>query len=244
MIGSEFKLNSPQQIAIAITNAPIGTGYLGFRDLPSILEKHVKGTDVLDVGCGSGRSTIFLRDLGYKVVGIDTAASMIQQAKEKDKDGDYRLINESEEIWPIFGEKFDLIIFSFVLLEQSSKEKIQELLGKAKNALKESGVIVISTTTEEAYKNDWLSMGTEFSENIKPASGDIVKIYLKDYDFEVRDYYWTDSDYRECLSSAGLDLLWHYKPLGTKDDGKKWVTEEEKAPFSIYVAEPDKVRPT
>lgn len=234
MLGFKLGPNKSKQIAIAITDAPKGTGYLGFRDLPNILDKHVSGNKVLDVGCGSGRSTRYLRAWGYDVVGIDICPKMIKQAKEKDVAGDYRQIEN--ESWPINDEKYDLITFSFVLLELPTKDDIVKILEKAKSALKDNGVIVISTTSEEAYQNDWISMKTDFEQNKNPISGQQMKIYLKDYGFEVKDYFWSDSDYRNCLERADLSLLKQYKPLGKESDGKPWTTEKELAPFSIYVA--------
>lgn len=236
-------LNPASQIAIAITNAPKGTGYLGFRDLPNILKKYVKGMNVLDVGCGSGRSTRFLRDLGYNVIGIDVSESMIKTAKEQDEVSDYRLIVSENEEWPLENEKFDLIMFSFVMLELSSHEKIKEILMKAKSFLSESGVLVISSTSENAYKHDWLSMGTGYPENQDPKSGDVVKIFLKDYGFEVKDYYWTDDDYQSCIKQAGLNLLWKFNPLGKASDGKKWVNEEKISPFTFYVTNNQQANP-
>ena len=46
-----------------------GTYYLAFRDLPPILRTCVQGTRALDFGCGAGRSTRFLRGLGFETVG-------------------------------------------------------------------------------------------------------------------------------------------------------------------------------
>ena len=36
------------------------TYYLVYRDLPNIIEEHVKGKKALDFGCGTGKSTRFL----------------------------------------------------------------------------------------------------------------------------------------------------------------------------------------
>ncbi len=37
------------------------TYYLAYRDLPGIIREHVKGTRAIDFGCGTGRSTRFVR---------------------------------------------------------------------------------------------------------------------------------------------------------------------------------------
>ena len=46
------------------------TYYLAFRDLPTIFTEHVRGRRALDFGCGTGRSTRFLRGLGFEVFGL------------------------------------------------------------------------------------------------------------------------------------------------------------------------------
>ena len=47
-----------------------GTYSLAFRDLPGLLAKHVSGRRAVDFGCGAGRSTRFLRTLGFEVIGV------------------------------------------------------------------------------------------------------------------------------------------------------------------------------
>jgi SAM-dependent methyltransferase len=57
-----------------------GTYYLAFRDLPEIFRAHVRGRTALDFGCGTGRSTRFLRGLGFEPIGIDVAGPMLARA--------------------------------------------------------------------------------------------------------------------------------------------------------------------
>ena len=54
-----------------------GTFYLGFRDVPKLIKKYVKGTQALDYGCGPGRSTRFLKSLGFDVIGVDISSDML-----------------------------------------------------------------------------------------------------------------------------------------------------------------------
>ena len=87
---------------------------LAFRDLPPIIEKHVSGTKAIDFGCGTGRSTRFIRQLGFEVVGIDIAPKMIARAREFDPNGDYRLIAGEGLQWTSTGRvRFDLIAVHF-----------------------------------------------------------------------------------------------------------------------------------
>ncbi|MFX1295584.1 MAG: methyltransferase domain-containing protein [Promethearchaeota archaeon] len=64
-----------------------GTYYLAYRDLPEIILKHVKGKNVIDFGCGTGRSTRFLKKYGFNMIEIDISAEMLKKAQELDPEG-------------------------------------------------------------------------------------------------------------------------------------------------------------
>jgi SAM-dependent methyltransferase len=51
-----------------------GTYYLAFRDLPALIRRYNHGSRALDFGCGTGRSTRFLRNLGLNVIGARAVA--------------------------------------------------------------------------------------------------------------------------------------------------------------------------
>ena len=73
-----------------------GTYWLAFRDLPAIIAQHVTGPVALDFGCGAGRSTRFLKRLGFDATGVDVSASMIEHARNADPAGSYRLIEDGD----------------------------------------------------------------------------------------------------------------------------------------------------
>jgi SAM-dependent methyltransferase len=69
------------------------------------------GARVLDAGCGTGRVAIRLAELGYDCVGIDSDASMLDEARTASADVVWLLrdladISELEEL----GAPFDLIV--------------------------------------------------------------------------------------------------------------------------------------
>src|ERR1035438_1060461 len=49
------------------------TYHLAYRNIPAILGEHVRGRKSLDFGCGTGRSTRFLRQLGLEVTGAQNS---------------------------------------------------------------------------------------------------------------------------------------------------------------------------
>ncbi|MDH3650804.1 MAG: class I SAM-dependent methyltransferase, partial [Saprospiraceae bacterium] len=90
------------------------TYYLAYRDLPEIVSSHVVGNHAIDFGCGTGRSTRFLKSLGFNVIGIDISSDMLQIAKKLDQSGDYQLVSNGKYSHLGLGQ-FDLVqsIFTF-----------------------------------------------------------------------------------------------------------------------------------
>src|SRR4030042_6837151 len=88
------------------------TYYLAYRDLPEIIKKHVNGTTVLDFGCGTGRSTRFLKKQGFNAVGVDISEEMVVKARLFDPSGNYYVMEDGD-----FGQfnkaSFDLVLSVF-----------------------------------------------------------------------------------------------------------------------------------
>lgn len=88
------------------------TYYLAYRDLPAIITEHVHGRRAVDFGCGTGRSTRFLRQLGFEVVGVDIAHDMIRKAHEPDPSGDYQLV-PGDDLSGMQRCSYDLVLSMF-----------------------------------------------------------------------------------------------------------------------------------
>ena len=54
------------------------------------------GRLTIDVGCGEGRVTRDLKELGHRAVGLDASQTMIAAAQEADPSGEYLVANAAE----------------------------------------------------------------------------------------------------------------------------------------------------
>lgn len=213
-----------------------GTYWLAFRDLPSLLARHVRGTRALDFGCGTGRSTRFLRGLGFDVVGVDIAEEMLVRACRADPEGDYRRV-EPGDLTPIASERFDLILcaFTFDNVTPTLKHGLFRDLG---GLLTEGGRIVNLVSAEDIYVHEWASFSTkDFPENRHARPGDVVRIVMLDVQDRrpVEDVFWPDEAYQDVYRDAGLTVVETHRPLGRAAEPYAWVTETEVSPWAIWV---------
>jgi SAM-dependent methyltransferase len=203
-----------------------GTYYLAFRDIPALLEKHARGPRALDYGCGSGRSTRFLKGLGYDTAGIDISKDMLRQARAEDDTGEYRHI-QSAEI-PYDDALFDVVFSSFVFIEVSNLAEV----------LKPDGVVAVVTSPVKGINGNWLSFSYDFPENRRPIkSGDTIKLQIRGTDVVLYDYHWTDRDYRNAFARAGLAVRTVHTPLGRDDEGIEWKDEKTTPFIFVYLLE-------
>jgi ubiquinone/menaquinone biosynthesis C-methylase UbiE len=228
----------PAEYALIYSNLKLtGTKFLAFRDLPELLKKYCKGFNALDYGCGAGSSTIFLKNLGLKVTGVDINPDMLKSAILNDPQGEYRLIKSAEI--PANDNTYDLVFSSFALLEVSTLEEIKNILKEIYRALKKGGIFMTILCIEDFYNMDWLTINSEFEENKELISGKRVKLVFKNIDLAIYDYYWSNEDFQNAIQTSGLTLIDTHKPLGKDDDGYAWVNEKHKSPYIIYITRKD-----
>jgi SAM-dependent methyltransferase len=214
-----------------------GTYYLAYRDLPAIIGEHVQGRSAIDFGCGAGRSTRFLRQLGFDVVGLDISEPMLARARERDPRGEYRLVPDGD-LGGLAAGTCDLILSAFTFDNVPTWEKKVTLFQSLKRLLREGGRVVNLVSSPDIYLNEWASFSTkDFPENRTARCGDKVLIVMLDVEDRrpVEDILWTDEGYHEVYRHAGLEAIKTYKPLATPAEAYSWVSETTIAPWVIYV---------
>ncbi len=258
------------------------TYYLAFRDLPELFARHAADAEVnpstppapvqtaaadefnasnkpcigrsaLDFGCGAGRSTRFLRGLGYEVIGIDISDEMIRKAKAIDPGGDYRLLADNQTGVPgakqddaaasqlpgeLIGDAFDVVLSAFPFDNIPTMDEKIATLKALRRVMKPSGVLLNLVSSPEIYWHEWASFTTrDFPENRSARCGDTVRIIVTALDDRrpVEDVICFEADYRQAYAAAGLTIAGIHRPLGRPDQPYRWVNETTIAPWTIYV---------
>jgi SAM-dependent methyltransferase len=214
-----------------------GTYYLAYRDIPSMISKYVKGKNALDFGCGTGRSTRFLKKYGYNTIGIDISSEMVGKAKELDPAGNYFVINDGDYD-QLTKNYFDLILSVFTFDNIPDVNRRVKLLSGLSVILNEDGVIILLDSTPEVYMNEWASFSTkDYPGNKNVRSGDKVKIIMTDVEDRrpVEDIIWFEKDYIDLFDKCNLKLVDTKKPLAKIEEPYNWINETKIAPWVIYV---------
>ncbi|MCI1709976.1 MAG: class I SAM-dependent methyltransferase [Chiayiivirga sp.] len=85
-------------------------------DTPMLARVAQRGfRDALDLGCGEGRFCRMMQAQGVGTIGIDPTAALIEQARRRDPDGDYRVMAAEALALPDAG--FDLVVAYLSLID-------------------------------------------------------------------------------------------------------------------------------
>jgi len=97
---------------------------------------------ILEIGCGTGKNTSFLIQIGKRVHAIDFSQGMIEKAKEKIQAENVKFsIADLTKGWPCEDQSIDLIICSLVL---EHIEDLSHIFSEAARTLEPKGRFLVN----------------------------------------------------------------------------------------------------
>jgi ubiquinone/menaquinone biosynthesis C-methylase UbiE len=150
------------------------------------------GSLVLDVGCGEGRFPRDLKARGYEVVGVDTSPTLIEHARDADREGDYRVADAAD--LPFADESIPIVT---ALLSLHDMDDMAGAVREAGRVLAPGGRLCIAVVHP-------INSAGRFERKAEDAAFVMTEPYM-----DVRRY--TDTAAR-----GGLDMTFHscHRPLG------------------------------
>jgi ubiquinone/menaquinone biosynthesis C-methylase UbiE len=190
----------------------------GLRDGEERVFSHfAAGSSVLDMGCGTGRTTAVLKDRGFRVTGMDYSAAMIREAASQRPDIQFDVMDASEMT---YGDaSFDNAFFSYNGLGNLYPERLRlKALSEIHRILRAGGIFaytshrLIVPNTLGRIKNDLASMMHGYVypyHRTAEKGGDVVMIgyrgsvsrqmeQLKAHGFELVDFFTAKDDFYVC----------------------------------------------
>jgi len=108
------------------------------------------GKNILDFGCGNGTHPLFFASKGFNTYGIDVSKESIRIARDRMKDGNFKVIEHGENISDIFDVDFD-IIFANQSLYYLSDEEMKITLKQMDDKLNNNGIVFFTMMGNKNY---------------------------------------------------------------------------------------------
>lgn len=164
--------------------------------LNEFISRLPKNAKVLDVGCGSGRDSLYFYDFGLDVTAIDTSENIIKVAKEKAPEISYKKMDLRKMSFP--EESFDGVWMMATLSSIEKKDAVNALKEIAR-VLKKDGILYMATKE-----------GNEEMIEKKPEYNNFPRFYA----------YYNQLELEQLLKSAGFTIL---TSVVEDDSGQNWV---------------------
>ena len=161
------------------------------------------GRLTLDVGCGEGRVTRDLRDLGHQVIGIDSSETMIAAAREADPGAEYLVADAAALPFP--DGHADLVIAFMSLMDV---DDMAGAVAELARVLEPGGRLAIAVVhpinsghdIDREHPDDGLVLTKDYFDR-RYYRDEVEHAGLR-MTFESR--HWTLEDYFEAIARAGL----------------------------------------
>lgn len=188
---------------------------------------------VLDLGCGNGRLFEELKNKGGYYLGIDTSASLINIAKERYPEADWRE-GDMEKLDLILENNFDYIFCIAVLPHIPGRDNRVAALKKVKDKLSVGGQLIISAWNFWPQGKYWRPLLFSYLKNIfgfsKYDAGDLIFSWKHKVGEKGGERYYhafTRREFVKELEDAGFKIISAHddkQSISGQDRFNHWIT--------------------
>ncbi|OLT28332.1 hypothetical protein BJF83_15750 [Nocardiopsis sp. CNR-923] len=122
-----------------------------FSDL--LKEFGTPGERLVDLGCGTGNSSVELQKCGYRVTGVDLSPAMVSAAEGKEEMQEIDFFVGGLADLPLPSAKFDAAISAGEVFHYiSGDEELDAAFAEAARVLAPNGLLIVEVNTELAFR--------------------------------------------------------------------------------------------
>lgn len=160
------------------------------REVLKQLPIEITNKDIIEVGCGTGKNTIWFAENANTVIALDISPEMLHIARTKvTRDNVSFLQHDITHPWPFADACCDVVSINLVL---EHLESLDFVFSEAYRVLRRKGNLCICELHPEKHRN-----GSQ-ARFVDPASKQVVKI---------QSYYHSKEEYREAGEKVGFDNI-------------------------------------
>ncbi len=111
------------------------------EEIDAVLAELPKGAKVLDLGCGTGHLSAYVRDKGFEVVGVEPAEAMLENARRNFPDIRFEWGIGSKI--PFSDGAFDLV-FAIEVLRYLDQTEVEKTYREVSRVLRPGGVFLVT----------------------------------------------------------------------------------------------------
>ena len=199
----------------------------------------VAGLHVLDAGCGTGYLSRKLLKRGATVIGVDFSEGMIQIAREKSADIDFR-VGSCSDLAGIADQSIDMIVSNYVIMDIPHLDDTMQAFSRV---LKDGGIAILVFSHPcfpQAYAID-SDDGNTVQYQWDFSYFEPQKRLCPPWNHFKTDFIWFHrplSDYWKAFKAAGFNVVDFEEPRLTEDrfhlaENERKLKRSQSRPYSV-----------
>jgi len=189
----------------------------------SLKLKQRRAREILDVGCGAGRNTVFLAREGFKVVGLDISRTAVKLASKRADDENVMncmFVAGSFLDLPFSDAHFDAA-FSSYGIENVPLSGIKKALSEMKRAVRDLGLVLVTLHSTRHWR---FGKGSQTGPNTF-----LTYDTIKGKQFRFVTYFFREEDARRLFQKLNLKILLIREVVRITDKQRAhWIVVSEK----------------